>query len=151
MPDMRKLGVLKKGVTGKVTQVTPASLQVIIQEKFSEPHHYPHFSDESMESGVANPLYDTFETSEENSDGTSGPTSSPTVNGKPPGTPIISRSSTANIKKNLKQSMKRLQTIQERNQHLPPHLRSSYVYEELPGLEASFCDKKVGRTDERIH
>ncbi|KAI1291957.1 hypothetical protein HDE_07530 [Halotydeus destructor] len=39
-------------------------------------------------------------------------------------------------------SMKRLQDIIERNKNLPPHLRSSYVVEGLPGLgeEAKIID-----------
>lgn len=40
-----------------------------------------------------------------------------------------------------KNSLKRLQQIQERNKHLPPHMRSSYVVEEFPGLESSICDE----------
>ena len=47
------------------------------------------------------------------------------------------------VKKMSKASLKRLKDLKERNQHLPPHLRSSYVVEELPGLEPTFCESTV--------
>ena len=41
-----------------------------------------------------------------------------------------------------KQSLERLKELQERNRSLPPHMRSSYVVEELPGLGPSLCDEQ---------
>ena len=40
-----------------------------------------------------------------------------------------------------KESLRRLQQMIERNRHLAPHLRSSYVVEGLDGLDSEICDE----------
>lgn len=40
-----------------------------------------------------------------------------------------------------RQSLQRLQEMIERNRHLKPHLRSSYVVEGLEGLATELCDE----------
>ena len=47
-------------------------------------------------------------------------------------------------------SMMRLQELQERNRHFPPHLRSSYVVEELPGLSSTMCDERHVRPERSL-
>ena len=145
---MRKLGEKKQDIAIKPNRVDPALLHEIIHEKMEHPNHHRHYWDESIDSGVN--MVQTEEELQEyqqhhqefqhRQEQKAAQNENP-----PPGTPIIPRSMT--IKKNLKQSRKRLQTIQERNRNLPPHLRSSYVFEELLGLEPNYCDSNIA--DER--
>jgi hypothetical protein len=47
-------------------------------------------------------------------------------------------------------SLARLQELQERNKQFPPHLRSSYVVEELPGLSSTACDERHLRPERSL-
>ena len=59
-------------------------------------------------------------------------------NGQQQKVPLPEELSPKSVKK---QSMRRLQTMIERNRHLAPHLRSSYVVEGLDGLDSEICDE----------